>query len=99
YVTEGGQVYKSSNLTFPPKASRSYAFCSDTLDSGSYHSYIQGVNLLYHEGTFLHEMLDRAEETYHTTALQAGLIANKVGAKKLLIGHFSARYKVLEPLL
>jgi ribonuclease Z len=47
----------------------------------------------------MHDMLSRAEETFHTTTLQAGEIAVKAGVKQLLIGHFSARYKELEPLL
>ena len=44
-------------------------------------------------------MLDRAQGTYHTTALQAGEVALKTNARKLLIGHFSARYKTLNELL
>ena len=55
--------------------------------------------MLYHEATFLNNMLERANETRHTTALQAGEIALKTHAKKLLIGHFSARYKTLNELL
>jgi len=55
--------------------------------------------LLYHESTFLHNMLDRAIETHHTTALQAGEVALQTNAQKLLIGHFSARYKTLIELL
>jgi len=98
YTSEEGKVYKAAELTYPPRPSRSYAFCSDTIDSGNYHDSIRDVNLLYHEATFLHDMLERSKETYHTTALQAGQIAKKVMAKKLLIGHFSARYKKLEPL-
>ncbi|MNH46095.1 Ribonuclease BN [compost metagenome] len=54
---------------------------------------------MYHEATFLHEMLDRANQTHHTTALQAAQIAKSTGAAKLLIGHFSSRYKSLQPLL
>ncbi len=57
------------------------------------------MDLLYHEATFLHNMLDRAKETHHTTALQAAEVALAVHAKKLLIGHFSARYKSLDELL
>jgi len=98
-VSDDGKVYKSEEFTYPPPLTRSYAFCSDTLDSGSYHDSIRGVNLLYHEATFLNDLLLRAAETYHTTALQAGVIAKSVLAKKLLIGHFSARYRSLEPLL
>ena len=55
--------------------------------------------MLYHEATFLNNMLERAVITRHTTALQAGTIALKTNATKLLIGHFSARYKSLNELL
>jgi ribonuclease Z len=45
-------------------------------------------------------MVDRAKETFHTTALEAAQIAAKAGVKRqLLLGHFSARYKDLDPLL
>jgi len=43
--------------------------------------------------------LERANQTHHTTALQAAEVAREVGAGKLLIGHFSSRYKTLLPLL
>lgn len=99
YIDENGTIHQHTDLTLPPKAPRSYAYCSDTLNSGVYFSSIENVSLLYHEATFLHGMLVRAQETYHTTALEAGQIALKVGAKKLLIGHFSARYRELSPLL
>jgi ribonuclease Z len=78
---------------------RSYAYCSDTMYDERIIEYIKGVNLLYHETTFLNEMAERAKETYHTTALQAGIMAKKAEVKKLMIGHYSARYKDLEPLL
>jgi len=99
YLDPAGNTYKASDLTLPPLVARSYAFCSDTVYTQHYWPSIQGVDLLYHEATFLHEMLDRAIDTFHTTALQAAEIAKAVGAKKLLIGHFSARYKDLQPLL
>jgi len=54
---------------------------------------------LYHEATFMHDMLDRATETFHTTSLQAAEVAIKAKADRLLIGHFSARYRDLEPVL
>ena len=76
-----------------------YCYCSDTMYDERYFSQIEGADTLYHEATFLHEMLDRANETHHTTAQQAAEIATKVNAKKLLIGHFSSRYKTLEALL
>jgi ribonuclease Z len=60
---------------------------------------IQGIDLLYHEATFLSDKADRAEETFHSTAAQAATIALKGEVKRLIIGHFSARYKNLYPLL
>ena len=47
----------------------------------------------------MHDSLERAQQTYHTTSLQAATIAQRAGVKKLLLGHFSGRYKDLSPLL
>jgi ribonuclease Z len=99
YTDASGKIYPADSLTLPPPPIKSFAYCSDTLCDGSYASQLEEVELLYHESTFLHDMLDRAIETYHTTALQAATLAKKVGVKRLLIGHFSARYKELTPLL
>ncbi|GGC15715.1 ribonuclease Z [Parapedobacter defluvii] len=99
YTASDGTVYRWQELTLPPPIPRSYAYCSDTVMTERYLPFIQGVDLLYHEATFLHDMLNRAVETFHTTARQAGQIATKVQARKLLIGHYSARYKDLKPLL
>lgn len=94
-----GDVIKNLDYTTDSAEPKSYAYCSDTLFDERYFETIKGCDTLYHEATFLHEMLDRAKETHHTTALQAAEIAQIVGAKKLLIGHFSSRYKTLSELL
>ncbi|WMJ73771.1 ribonuclease Z [Cytophagaceae bacterium ABcell3] len=94
---EDGSTIKNEEVTLPPKKSRSYAYCSDTIYNESIIPLIQGVDVLYHESTFLHDMLQRAEATYHTTALQAATIAQKAKVGKLLLGHYSARYKDLRP--
>lgn len=99
YAAPDGTIHRWQDLTIASPAPRSYAYCSDTVRTAAYLPYIQKVDLLYHEATFLHDMLDRAIETYHTTALQAGQVAIEAQAKKLLIGHYSARYKDLKPLL
>ncbi|WP_448699039.1 ribonuclease Z [Mucilaginibacter sp. AW1-3] len=99
YFATDGSVYPNADLTTDAEAPKAYAYCSDTLYNESYFKQIAGVELLYHEATFAHDMLDRANETHHTTALQAGEVAKTVGAKKLIIGHFSARYKTLGELL
>lgn len=99
YFATDGTVYLNADLTIDAEAPKAYAYCSDTLANESYFKQITGVDLLYHEATFAHDMLDRANETHHTTALQAGQVAKTVGAKRLIIGHFSARYKTLNELL
>ncbi len=99
YTSETGQVYKNQDLTIDSDEPKSYAYCSDTLYGEQYFAQIANATLLYHESTFLNEMLDRANDTFHTTALQAGDVALKTNAKRLLIGHFSARYKTLNELL
>ncbi|MBK0383236.1 ribonuclease Z [Pedobacter sp. SD-b] len=99
FKDEKGKLHKAIDLTIEADIPKSYAYCSDTLADGTYLPQIQGVDLLYHESTFMHDMVDRAKETYHTTALEAATIAKECVVKKLLIGHFSARYRDLSPLL
>ena len=99
YTMPNGEVLKNDTLTTDSSEPKAYAYCSDTLYDEMYFKQINGVTLLYHEATFLNNMLDRAIETHHTTALQAGQVALITNAKKLLIGHFSARYKTLTELL
>lgn len=94
-----GDVLLNVDYTTDSAAPKSYAYCSDTLYDESYFEIIKNCNTLYHEATFLHDMVERANETHHTTALQAAQVAEIVGAKKLLIGHFSSRYKTLTALL
>lgn len=92
FVTEEGETIPNETLTFPAEEARSYAFCSDTAYREKIIPIIQGVNLLYHETTFLEKELALAKKTFHSTAKQAGSIARQAEVGKLLIGHFSARY-------
>lgn len=91
-VLEDGTILRAEDYTFPAKRPRSYAYCSDTIYQEAIIPYIAGVDVLYHEATFLHEMAERAKVTFHTTALQAATIAEKAGVGQLLLGHLSARY-------
>ncbi len=99
-LDDNGKVkYKNKEITLPPRPSYSYAYCADTKYNESLIEYIKGVDMLYHEGTFLEDMRDRAELTFHSTAAQAATLAKKAGVGKLVLGHFSTRYKELTPLL
>jgi ribonuclease Z len=98
-VRDDGTRIENKLLTKGRPAARSYAFCSDTRFSEQVAAWVKGVDLLYHEATFLHVMLERAKATKHSTAKEAGMVARMARVGKLLIGHYSVRYLDLEPLL
>ena len=93
YITPEGEVIANARLTRPSDPPRRYAYCSDTIFRREIAEQISGVDLLFHEATFAESELARAKETYHTTAAQAGRIAVEAGVRRLVIGHFSARYE------
>ena len=99
FISAEGKKILNAELTTDPLPPRSYAYCSDTLYNESYIEQIKNVDMLYHEATFGSEMAERAKETHHCTAKEAGMIAQKANVKKLIIGHYSARYRDLAPLL
>ena len=92
YTTPEGETIPNNILTSPADASRSYAYCSDTLPCPANCPLIENVDLLYHEATFAQSEAQRAKTTFHTTAKDAAGIAKQANAKKLVIGHFSSRY-------
>lgn len=92
FTTPEGRVIPHSALTRPAEPSKRYAYCSDTAYSEKIIPIIQGVDLLYHEATFTQSDIARAKETFHSSARQAATIALKAEVKRLIIGHFSARY-------
>ena len=101
HVTDGngGIKYHLDTYTFPPKKARSYAYCSDTRYNEDIIPLIKGVDLLYHESTFLSDRQQRAHDTYHSTAREAAKIATQAQVERLILGHFSIRYRDLDPLL
>ena len=99
YIAPDGTVHPNKVITIDPPLPRSYAFCSDTAYFEDIIPVVKGASLLYHETTFMNDRLANATEKYHSTTGQAATIAIKAGAKKLLIGHYSARYDNLQLLL
>ncbi len=96
FVTPSGKVIPNSRITISPPNPRSYAFCGDTAYTEKFLEQIKGIDLLYHEATFLHDKAEIAREKTHSTTLEAATLARKAGVKKLLLGHYSARYKEME---
>ena len=99
YVTPVGDVIKNAAVTANPERGRKYAFCADTKYEENIIPHIYGADAIYHETTYLDAMRDRAEERFHCTTKQAATIALKAGVGKLLIGHFSSKYSVLDQFL
>jgi ribonuclease Z len=96
---DGNILYTNESLTLPPRKSRSFAYCSDTAYYEALIEKIKKVDLLFHEATFTQDELSKAKETLHSTAEQAAKIAKLAEVEKLIIGHFSARYRELGPVL
>jgi len=92
FIREDGSVIPNDKLTLPPPPAKSYAYCSDTIYKPDIIPIIKGVDLLYHEATFLEKHKDLATKTKHSTAKQAARIAKDAEVKFLVLGHFSSRY-------
>jgi len=92
YVQENGTVISGKSLTEEGPPPRRYAYCADTRYTESYLESILGADVVYHESTYLEEDAEKAALRYHSTARQAAMLAQKAGAKKLLLGHYSSRY-------
>jgi ribonuclease Z len=99
YITPKGEVIRNDRVTAPAEEGKRYAFCADTRYEEAIIPYIYGADMIYHETTYLDNMRDKAELRFHTTTRQAGEIARKAQVKRLLIGHFSSKYAVLDQFL
>ena len=87
-----GKIIKNEELTLPPEPPKKYAYCSDTKYYQALITEVKGVDLMYHESTFLEQHKDLAKKTKHSTAKEAASIAKKAGVKQLMLGHYSNRY-------
>jgi ribonuclease Z len=91
-INEKGEIIRNELVTLLGRSTKSYAFCSDTAYCESIIPIIFGVDVLYHESTFLEEHANLCFKTKHSTAKQAATIALKANAKQLILGHYSTRY-------
>ncbi|MGN6418223.1 MAG: ribonuclease Z [Pseudobacter sp.] len=96
YTTKEGTLVTNELVTDPAAKPKSYAYCADTIYDEELIPRIAGVDVLYHETTYLRELNDRAASRFHSTTEQAANIAKKAGVGRLLIGHFSSKYENLD---
>lgn len=90
---------RNAELTLPTTPLKSYAYSADTKFFEKMIDYVKGVDLLYHEATFIEKQSDRAIATMHSTAKQAATVAKEAGVGKLILGHFSARFRGTDEIL
>lgn len=88
-----GEVIPNAELTYLPHEPRSYAYLSDTNFSAKAATLCAGVDLMYHEATYAAAEQRSARERGHSTTADAAKAAIRAGARRLVIGHYSSRYK------
>ncbi len=96
FISDDNKIIKNELLTTKASTPKSYAYCADTSYFEPIIEKIKGVDLLYHESTYLNELEEKAVSRFHSTAKQAATIAKKAGVQKLLLGHFSSIYENLD---
>ncbi len=99
YEKKDGTLIKNELVTIANKPCRSYAYSADTVYDERLINKVKGVDLLYHEATYLKDSPERAALRFHATTHQAATIAKKAEVKKLIIGHFSSKYETLDAFL
>ena len=92
-VVREDEVIKCEEATYIPWVPRSYAYCSDTAPFPELASWVKGVDILYHETTYLESQSDLAAKRHHSTTVQAARCALDAGAKKLVIAHYTSRVR------
>ncbi len=99
FKTAKGTIVPNNEVTTAAEEPHSYAYSADTRFDENIAPFISGVDLLYHETTYLKERHEMAFARYHSTTEQAAEMAKMAGVKKLLIGHFSSKYEKLDQFL
>lgn len=99
YINKKGTIISNESVTHAAKKGKSYAYCADTIYLESLAEKVKGVDLLYHETTYLKNQEEKALSRYHSTTTQAANIAKLANAGRLVIGHFSSKYDDVAPFL
>ncbi|MBR1570805.1 MAG: ribonuclease Z [Bacteroidales bacterium] len=81
----------NSEVAYKPFVPRSYAYMSDTAPFPEEAGWLRGVDVLYHEATFLAEHAEKAVKRMHSTTLDAARVAKEAGVKRLIVAHYSSR--------
>jgi len=100
-----GELHRGRSVTLPdgrsigptelvgePRPGRAVVYTGDTRPHLAVVEASRGADLLVHEATFGGDELERAQETGHSTASEAGRVALEAGVRRLVLTHISSRY-------
>lgn len=99
FTAKDGNIWTNELLTNANKPGRIYAYTADSIFDPSNCVNFEGADLMYHEATYLNDLAKKAFERFHSTTKQAGEIAKIAKVKRLVIGHFSSKYEMLDEIL
>jgi ribonuclease Z len=91
-VRAGGRTVLPAEVVDPPRPGRRLVVTGDTRPCAATEDSARGADLLVHDATFGDEEWERARDTFHSTAREAGRVARQAGARRLLLTHLSTRY-------
>jgi ribonuclease Z len=92
-VTYKGKRVLSGWVTGPRRPGRKVGISGDTRPTSRLTNFFRNCDLLVFDSTYSGDDFQMAKKRFHSTASEAALLADSAGVKKLLLTHFSARYK------
>lgn len=93
------QRAKDPRVTGEPRRGRRVVYCTDTRICAPAVELARGADVLIHEATYGDDMKDEAGARFHATAAEAARVARDAGVSRLILTHFSTRYRDVASLV
>ena len=94
-----GSIVRSTDVVGPRRPGRKIGISGDTRPTEKLCKFFENCDLLVFESTYGNELRHKAIENYHATATEAATLARQSGVRKLVLTHFSTRYRQSNQLL
>jgi ribonuclease Z len=98
-IVINGRIVRSTEVVGPSRPGRKIGISGDTRPTDKLCRFFKNCDLLIFESTYGNELRHKALKNLHATATEAAILAKQSGAKKLILTHFSTRYRQSNPLL
>ncbi|KUO41235.1 MAG: ribonuclease Z [Candidatus Hadarchaeum yellowstonense] len=90
---EDGRVVRPEEVLGPPRPGRKIVYSGDTRPTDLMIEFARGADVLIHDCTLGDELMEKAQENYHSTPRGAAEVARRAGVKQLVLMHISPRYE------